>query len=422
VIDFGQDSGIGRDEAGLWAGFVAGTYFFGQFLSSFVWGVLSDRYGRKKLLIAGSCGTLVSIICFGFSQSLAWAIASRTLAGILNGNLGIAKSLLGEVSTSKTQAQTFGMLAVFWACGSICGSIVGGILARPAAKYAIFAGTIFEEFPYLLISMATALMFVIAIVLNVIFLKEPERKQAERPKASTVLKNLIKKENRQSLLAVGMYAMLGCVTTFNKETFPLFYVSSPSAGGLNFGTNSTGYLIGSYGLSTIIFQLFIYKRITDRLGMVWTHRLGILGSGTCILLVPLAGEFYNPDSMVGVWIYLILLFSFWTCVVQMCFSSVFVLISNSCHKPEMGTVNGLAQSLVAILRCVAPPIAGRLFAWSISGHHPFPLNQYFNFILQFLIFTGFFGLSFLYDPALNAPRDEKSMETEEIEMLEKAKE
>jgi MFS family permease len=123
VVDFDPD--LTRDEAGLYAGLVAGGCFFGNFLSSYFWGYLSDRYGRKRLLISGTVGTLVSVIlvgivcsCYfflalprlgtGFSSSIWWAIAARSFSGIMNGNLGIAKSLIGEISTSKTLAQSFG--------------------------------------------------------------------------------------------------------------------------------------------------------------------------------------------------------------------------------------------------------------------------------------------------------------------------
>ncbi len=191
VIDFRPD--LTRDEAGLFAGFVAGqqfliffplffsnfvscfdlgAFFVGNFLSSYLWGYLSDRFGRKKLLMVGGIGTLMSIILFGFSQSIWWAVMSRSLCGILNGNLGIAKSLIGEISTAKTIAPSFGLLGIFWGLGSICGSIAGGILARPAKKNPqMFGGTIFETFPYLLTNLSAAFMMVVGLIITAIFLK-----------------------------------------------------------------------------------------------------------------------------------------------------------------------------------------------------------------------------------------------------------
>ncbi len=79
VVDF--KPGITKDEAGIYAGLVAGTFFVGNFCSSYLWGLLSDKFGRKKLLIAGASGTLCSIILFGFSTSIAWAVLSRALSG-----------------------------------------------------------------------------------------------------------------------------------------------------------------------------------------------------------------------------------------------------------------------------------------------------------------------------------------------------
>ena len=110
---------------------------------------MSDKHGRKNLIILGSVGTVLSILMFGFSTSLWWAILSRFLSGLLNGNLGISKSLIGEISNSQTQAQSFGLMGVGWAIGSILGASFGGLLARPAVKWPhAFGETIFERFPY----------------------------------------------------------------------------------------------------------------------------------------------------------------------------------------------------------------------------------------------------------------------------------
>lgn len=187
VVDFGPE-GMTKDEAGLYAGLVAGGCFFGNFLSSYLWGYLSDRYGRKKLLISGAIGTLASVIlvgkkktCFfflfsqmktGFSRSIWWAVAARSLSGIMNGNLGIAKSLIGEISTSKTIAQSFSWLGIAWGLGTICGSLSGGLLAQPAMKKPEwFGNTLFETFPYLLPNLLSALMLLLGLIATFVFLK-----------------------------------------------------------------------------------------------------------------------------------------------------------------------------------------------------------------------------------------------------------
>ena len=158
-------------------------------------------------------------------------------------------------------------------------------------------------------------------------------------------------------------------------------------------------------------QLFIHRRLTSKIGLIMTHRAGLMGMGLVVLFVPIAGKLSN----VAMWIYLIFVFSMFSFAQQMCFSSVFALVANSTEKRMMGTVNGVSQSAVGFLRALTPIIAGRLFDWSISDlNRSFP-NIYFNFLLQFLLFAGLLCLTLGYSNSINKPRDE----VEQIEMQRK---
>ena len=215
---------------------------------------MSDKHGRKNLIILGSVGTVLSILMFGFSTSLWWAILSRFLSGLLNGNLGISKSLIGEISNSQTQAQSFGLMGVGWAIGSILGASFGGLLARPAVKWPhAFGETIFERFPYLLISLVNAIVVLIAIVANFIFLKEPIRKKEAASVPRVTFRHVMRTvfSTKNILLTVSVYVLAGAVNTFNSETFPLFYTASAAAGGLDFSTTKTGLLMTTFGASVV---------------------------------------------------------------------------------------------------------------------------------------------------------------------------
>lgn len=67
-------------------------------IASPLWCLLSDRFGRRPIFICGLLGTALSIILFGFSRSLSWAVATRSLGGFLNGNLPIARTYVGELA------------------------------------------------------------------------------------------------------------------------------------------------------------------------------------------------------------------------------------------------------------------------------------------------------------------------------------
>ena len=78
-------------DVGFYAGWIASSFNIAQFLSSFFWGRLSDVAGKKPIMLFGLIGSTVAIIFFGFSKTLWWAIAARSVHGLLNGNIGVSK-------------------------------------------------------------------------------------------------------------------------------------------------------------------------------------------------------------------------------------------------------------------------------------------------------------------------------------------
>ena len=83
------------------AGYLASGYFIGNFIGSFVWGWISDRVGRRPVLLFGIAATITCELLFGFSQNFSWAIIARFSWGLLNGNIGVAKTYISEVHKAK---------------------------------------------------------------------------------------------------------------------------------------------------------------------------------------------------------------------------------------------------------------------------------------------------------------------------------
>lgn len=77
-----------KNEASFYAGILISAFALAESLTGMWWGSLSDRIGRKPVLLMGCCGTMLSLLIVGFSQSFAMALCGRVLGGILNGNIG----------------------------------------------------------------------------------------------------------------------------------------------------------------------------------------------------------------------------------------------------------------------------------------------------------------------------------------------
>lgn len=110
------------------AGIIQAAFPFAQFLTAMLWGRFADspRGGRKKAICIGLLGTMCSIIGFGFSHSFATSVAFRLLGGVLNGNIGVMRTMISEIiKEKKYQSRAFLLLPMTFNIGVIIGPILG---------------------------------------------------------------------------------------------------------------------------------------------------------------------------------------------------------------------------------------------------------------------------------------------------------
>lgn len=90
----------------IYAGIMVSVFTFGEFVGAPQWAKISDRIGRKPTILIGSMGAVFSALLFGFSTSLPMAIAARLCAGLLNPNLGVVQTFVGELVNKEQQGMT----------------------------------------------------------------------------------------------------------------------------------------------------------------------------------------------------------------------------------------------------------------------------------------------------------------------------
>jgi len=118
------------------AGIMASSFALAQCVTGMWWGRLSDRIGRKPCILLGLMGACMSVIGFAFSENFATALVFRTLAGCLNGNIGVLRTIMSEtVKEKKHQARAFLILPMCFNIGIIVGPALGGLLADPGENY-----------------------------------------------------------------------------------------------------------------------------------------------------------------------------------------------------------------------------------------------------------------------------------------------
>ena len=97
------------------------AFFMAEFLFILQWGRLSDRYGRKPVIITGLLGVFISIVSFGFSRTFVTLVISRCLAGVMNGNVGVIKSTIGELTDETNVQDAFQYMPLCWPVGEAIG-------------------------------------------------------------------------------------------------------------------------------------------------------------------------------------------------------------------------------------------------------------------------------------------------------------
>ncbi|ELP94920.1 hypothetical protein EIN_250140 [Entamoeba invadens IP1] len=417
VMDFGMVSET--NDAGFYSGLLSASFQLAQFISSFFLGVLSDNIGRRPILLFGSCGSFIATIMFGFSFNFWWAVVCRFISGFVNGNIGVIKTFMGEFSNKENRAQVFGLIGLTNGFGMIIGSALGGYLARPCIQYPkVFGGiTFFETFPYILPNIVCACFTLIGVVLSFFYLQETKpREKTTDPwyiDVLTIIKKVYQRmiaifkmafsKEYQGLLCCVMYGIIGTQAAVLWSIIPLLFMASDEVGGFGWGTDQMGNFAMVSAIGIIVTQMFIYRPVVNKIGVLWTNRIGSIGSVSMFPLFP-SIHYLSKYGKIVMWCGIVPINLFTQMTNQFCFASVMALIANSVKSDLLGTLNGLSQSMVAFLRMVAPLGSTPLFAWSLGNQ--FPLNIYFPFFCFMAFgFIDFFASLFL-PKSINFPKEE----------------
>jgi len=139
---------LGAKELGYRAGLLGSAFSTGSLFGNFIWGLTSDRIGRKPALILGLWGSVLASLIFAFSKSFWVVVFARFLWGLLNGNIGVSKTYVAEILDDSNMAKGMALYGTIGGVGRTIGPIIGGYLMFPGKSFAIFEGTIFDDYPF----------------------------------------------------------------------------------------------------------------------------------------------------------------------------------------------------------------------------------------------------------------------------------
>lgn len=408
-----------ESRVGYYVGLLQSIFFASQALTILLWSRLSDVVGRKPIILTGLFGLSLSMYGFGLSTSYWGAVFSRSINGALNGNSGIMKSIVAEITDPTNLPQVYAYLPVSWSTGSTLGPMIGGALSRPAERYPNTFGNseFLKKYPYFLPCAVPATFSALAWVLSFVFLKETvsspvtfrslltkksdpspsvvEIDEAEKPYP---LRRLM---TRPVLLSVLNYATLSLVDIAYRAMQPLFLSTPVSNGGLGLPPPAIGRILMYFGILNAIFQLIFFARIHALLGTKKLFISGLLCGIPMFVLFPVTSTLaraYGVGRVVYLSVALQIVFALG---VNSSYGCIFIYLSaSSPNRASLGATNGLAQLLVSITRAIGPVVTTSLFSLSLA-------EGYLGGGMVYLVLLGVSVMSIAFATAL--PRQVRRM-------------
>jgi len=350
----------------------------------FQWSRLSDHIGRKPILLLSLVGSVVSTILFGLSRSFWALVLSRCLNGFLNGNLGVIKSMIAELTDDTNVARGFSLLPMARAAAYIIGPFIGGVLSRPQDHWPNrFSGPFWAEYPYFLPCLVAATYALVSFIVTALYLEETlectapanvrpsganldrsQKRTTEVPKQDQPLP-LRALLTRPILLSISSYAMIALLDMAVMALIPLVWSTPVELGGLDLSPSTIGLWLSGYGCLNGVIQFTMFPRVVARLGPGRVVLTSVAAYMIIYSMFPLQNLAAHARSA-GVWLLVVLQLAS-ICITDMGFNSVFMFIAAAApNKRSLGATNGLAQTVVAVQRMVAPAAAASLFAFSLA--------------------------------------------------------
>ena len=324
-------------------GLVFSAYSLGSFVGEPFWGKLSDRIGRKPLLVST---VFANCLCYGalaFAPNIWWAIVIRVIGGMAAGNGSVVQGYIADVTPVEHRAGRMAKLGAAYNLGFILGPFVGGVLAKPGA------GTAGYHLP-LLLSAALALCSAIGIAL-VVKESRQRRQYVGRQPSRWVMFGYAARHPVVGRLMLLTFAV-GVAFTAIESTFALWAQQR-----FGWQPRDVGLCFGITGAVSACCQFLLTGPLSRRYGESTMLAVGMAGTVLCTAMQP-----FSPGGFVTVALMALMALS-----QSVAFPNSGALLSRSVDPDHQGQIMGLNNATGALARVTGPQFGLGLLGLNING-------------------------------------------------------
>ena len=328
-------------------GMISSIYGLCSLIAGPILGDLSDRYGRRIVLLSSQIGTCIGFIILALSKTLWVVFLSRIIDGITAGNMTVAQAYISDVTEPKNRTRAMGMIGASFGLGFILGPAISGVLVQFGHAAPIWA---------------SATLSFISIMGTTIFLKDVVKPSSE-PKKDKGAGEQIKK----------YFQLLN--TPVLKECFTLFFIFSVSfalyMSGLAlyceraltwhahaFTAKEVGLLLSYVGIISLLIQIFLMGVLVRKLGELNIMLIGFTSTAAALAVMGFA-------PLLAIFLMGITVNAFGNAILR---PSIAGLLSKNAGPTHQGLVFGLNQTLMSIAQIICPLISG----WMIEKNWTLP--------------------------------------------------
>ena len=315
-------------------------YSLAQFFFSPLLGRVSDRFGRRPVLLTSLVFSVAAYLWLGFASALWMLFAARLLAGVGAGNIAAAQAYIADVTTPENRAKGMGMIGAAFGLGFTVGPALGGLVAGSHPDAAALAR------PAFIAAGLSALAFLIALVRLKESLPPEVRHASTRPGRLALAKSALRRPALGRLILLLFVA--GCAFAGMETTFALWANAS-----FGWGPMQVGWIFFYVGVVLAALQGGLIGRLAKRYG-----EARLVTAGSAVIALGLLGLALAQ----GLWAVL-LASGFLAIGMGLLNPSVTSLVSRQALADERGGIMGVSQSAASLARILGPAVAGAVFTF-----------------------------------------------------------